>query len=359
MPDQYKEDKTEKATSKRRSEAREKGNVCHSNEVVLVIMLLGSVIGLYVFGPYMRDQMILQFKYLLSRMNEQFDSAGYVTFVITVVLNLVKIILPILSVILFCSFFSNFVQVGFIFTFEPLKPKFSKLKPKLGELNIFKKDQIVKLGASLGKLIIIIPVVYITITSNLREFVVLIDKSIPELLTFISMMIYKVVFRIALVLIVLAILDYVYRKWKFEEDMKMTKQEVKDEKKDMDQDPQIKSKIRSYGKELMRKLMFNEVPQADVVITNPTHIAVAIKYDPLNMGAPRVVAKGMRLIAEKIKKIAKENDVPVVENKPLARILYKTVDVGGEVPPDLYRAVAEVLAYVYRMNKKKMPSFAT
>jgi len=359
MPDQYKEDKTEKATGKRRSEARNKGNVAHSNEVVLVIMLFGAIIGLYVFGPYMRNQIMIQFEYLISRMNDQFNTAGYIQFIISIVFSLVKIILPILSVIMFCSFFSNFVQVGPMWTFEPLGLKFSKLKPKFGELNIFKKDQLVKLGVSFGKIIIIIPVVYFTIVGNLKEFVVLIDKTVPELFDFIALMIYKVVFRISLVLIVLGILDYAYRKWKFEEDMKMTKQEVKDEKKDMDQDPQVKGKIRSYGKEIMRKLMFNEVPQADVVITNPTHIAIAIKYDPLNMGAPRVVAKGVRLIAEKIKTIAKENDVPIVENKPLARILYKTVDVGGEVPPDLYRAVAEVLAYVYRMNKKKMPSFTT
>ena len=359
MPDQYKEDKTEKATPKRRSEARKKGNVAHSNEVVLVIMLFGAIVGLYIFGPYMRDQIIIQFKSLISRMNDQMNTEGYIEFIISVVYSLVKIILPILSVIMFCSFFSNFVQVGPMWTLDPMKPKFTKLKPKLGELNIFKKDQLVKLGVSLGKLVIIIPVVYFTITSNLNEFVILIDKSIPELFNFIALMIYKVVFRIALVLIFLGILDFAYRKWKFEEDMKMTKQEVKDEQKDMDQDPQIKSKIRAHGKEIMRKLMFNEVPKADVVITNPTHIAIAIKYDPLNMGAPRVVAKGVRLIAEKIKKIAKENDVPIVENKPLARILYKTVDVGGDVPPDLYRAVAEVLAYVYRMNKKKMPSFAT
>ena len=359
MPDQYKEDKTEKATGKRRSEARKKGNVAHSNEVVLVIMLFGAIIGLYVFGPYMRNQIMIQFEYLLSRMNDQFNTAGYIQFIISIVFSLVKIILPILSVIMFCSFFSNFVQVGPMWTLDPLGLKFNKLKPKFGELNIFKKDQLVKLGVSLGKLIIIIPVVYFTIVGDLSEFVILVDKTVTELFDFIALMIYKVVFRISLVLIFLGILDYAYRKWKFEEDMKMTKQEVKDEKKDMDQDPHVKSKIKSYGRDIMRKLMFNEVPQADVVITNPTHIAIAIKYDPLNMGAPRVVAKGVRLIAEKIKKIAKENDVPVVENKPLARILYKTVDVGGEVPPDLYRAVAEVLAYVYRMNKKKMPSFTT
>ncbi len=355
MPDQYKEDKTEKATGKRRSQARDKGNVAQSQEVVLVIMIFGSVLGLYCFGPYMRDRMVFEFYHIFDKMNYAFTSESLRLFITDVVVDIVKILLPILSVILFLAFFSNWIQVGNLFTLEPLRPKFDKIKPKFSELNMFKLDKLVKLATSVGKLMIIIPVAYFSVAGDLEAYVTLIGKTVPELFNFICMMIFKIVTRMCLILIALAVLDYAYKRWKYEEDLKMTKQEVKDERKNMDQDPQVKGKIKSYGREIMRKLMFQEVQKADVVITNPTHIAVAIKYDPESMDAPRVVAKGARLIAEKIKSIARENNVPVVENKPLARILYKTVDVGGFIPPELYRAVAQVLAYVYKMNKKSMP----
>lgn len=355
MPDQYKEDKTEKATPKRRQQARDKGNVAHSQDVVLVIMIMGTIIGLYFCGPFMRDRIMYEFKYILSKINNPFTQTETVAFLVEVVWDTIKIILPILCVILFLSFFSNWIQVGNMFTLYPLKPKLDKLRPKFSELNIFKPDQIVKLLGGLGKLIIIIPVVYFTIKNNLTSFKMLIGATVPQLFNFICEMVYKIVFRVSLIMIALAILDYVYRKWKFETDMKMTKQEVKDERKNMDQDPQIKSRIRAFGREIIRKLMYQELPKADVVITNPTHIAVAIKYDPSAMDAPKVVAKGARLIAEKIKSIAHEHNIPIVENKPLARILYKTVDIGAQIPPDLYRAVAEVLAYVYKINRKKMP----
>ncbi|MDX9703461.1 MAG: flagellar biosynthesis protein FlhB [Candidatus Auribacterota bacterium] len=356
MADQYKEDKTEKATPKRRNKAREQGNVAYSKDVALVIMLFGSIWGLYFLGPYMRDRLLFEVRNLIGHMNYPFNVNNIQGFIISVVGDLLKIIAPMLAIILFLSYFSNVVQFGHLFTTEALKPKLSKLKPKFGELKFFKKDKLVDLGSSLGKLIIIFPVVYFTIIGELDNIITLMHRTVAELFNYIAYMIFKVVLRITLMLIFLSAIDFVYRKWKYEEDLKMTKQEVKDERKNADQDPMIKGRIRSFGRDIMRKLMYAEIPKADVVITNPTHIAVAIKYDPLNMDAPKVVAKGMRLIAERIKDIARENNIPIVENKPLARILYKTVNIGGYVPPDLYRAVAEILAYVYKMNKKRMPN---
>jgi len=358
MPDQYKEDKTEKATPKRRGEARRKGNVAYSQEIDFVIMIMGSIIGLYCFGPSMREQLMNMFRDMFIKMNYPFTTDNMTEFLYTITLDTLKILAPMLSLILFLSFLAHWIQVGNLFTTEPLRIKMSKLMPKFGELKLLKKDKMVKLGVSLGKLAVVAPVAYFSVTKDLENQIRLMDENIVQVFDFICMTIYKVVFRISEIMIVLAILDYAYQKWKYEEDLKMTKQEIKDERKNADQDPHIKSKIRSMGREIMRKLMFNEVPKADVVITNPTHIAVAIKYDPESMAAPRVVAKGARLIAEKIKQIAKENNVPIVENKPLARILYKTVELGSEIPPDLYKAVAEILAYVYKLNKKKVARYA-
>ncbi len=356
MADQYKEDKTEKATPKRRNKARGEGQVAYSKDVALVIMLFGAIWGLYFLGPYMRNQLLYETRYLIGRMNYPFNANNIQGFIMSVVVDLFKIIAPMLGLILFLSYFSNVIQFGHMFTTKPLKPKLSKIKPKLTELKLFKKDKLVELGSSLGKLAIICPVVYFTIKGELGTIITLMHNTVAELFNYIAYLIFKVVLRITLMMIFIAGLDFAYRKWKHEEDLKMTKQEVKDERKNADQDPQIKSRIRSFGRDIMRKLMYQEVPKADVVITNPTHIAIAIKYDPTEMDAPKVVAKGMRLIAQKIKDIAREHNVPIVENKPLARILYKTVDVGGYVPPDLYRAVAEILAYVYKMNRKRMPN---
>jgi len=358
MPDQYKEDKTEKATPKRRSEARKKGNVAYSQEIDFVIMILGSAIGLYWFAPFMREKLMILFRDVISRMNYPFTPDNLVSFIYSIAVDTLKILAPMLVLIMFLSFLSHWVQVGNLLTMDPLRPKLNKLMPKFSELKLFKKDKMVKLGVSLGKLAVIAPVAYFSVTKDMENQIKLMDENIVQIFDFICLTIYKVVFRIGEVMIVLAIIDYVYQKWKHEEELKMTKQEVKDERKNADQDPHIKSRIRSMGREIMRKLMFNEVPKADVVITNPTHIAVAIKYDHESMAAPRVVAKGVRLIAEKIKEIARENNVPIIENKPLARILYKTVEVGSEVPPDLYKAVAEILAYVYKLNKKKIPRYA-
>ncbi|MCB1195585.1 EscU/YscU/HrcU family type III secretion system export apparatus switch protein [bacterium] len=358
MPDQYKEDKTERATPKRLSEARSKGNVASSQEIMLVVVVFGTVLSLYWIGPFMRDQIFCVFKSTINHMNYPFNESDSIAFVADTIVMQLKILMPILIVIVLLSYFSNWVQFGSIFTFETLKPKLSNLKPKFSELNIFKKDKVVKLITSLGKLLIIAPVAYVTVKDDLINIVMLVDRTIPESFNYICLTVFKVVSRIMLVMLALAIGDFVYRKWKYSEDMKMTKQEVKDERKNMDQDPMIKSKIRSYGREIMRKLMYKEIPKADVVITNPTHIAVAIRFDPVTMAAPIVVAKGARLIAEKIKDIARAHNVPIVENKPLARLLFKTVDVGMAIPPELYRAVAEVLAYIYRMNKKKLPKAA-
>lgn len=358
MADQFKEDKTEKPTGKRRSQARNDGNVAYSQEVGLVCMVMGSILGLYCVGGSMRTRMIILMRDMFSKMNDPFSSKDLVALVLSIVISTFKILFPMLCIILVISYVSSWIQVGNLFTFKPLSPKLSKIKPKIGSLNIFKKDQIVKLGVSLGKLIIVLPVAYFTVSGSMTDIMMIFHKTVPEIFQFICMIIFKMSFRISLVLIILAILDYVHKYFKREKDLKMTKQEVKDEMKNMDQDPQIKSRIKSYGREIMRKLMFDEVPTADVVITNPTHIAVAIKYDQTTMDAPRVVAKGMRLIAERIKAVARENNVPVVENKPLARLIYKTVDVGGEIPPELYKAIAEILAYVYKMNSKKSVGYS-
>jgi flagellar biosynthetic protein FlhB len=209
---------------------------------------------------------------------------------------------------------------------------------------------LVELVKNIVKLIIIGGVAWLVIRGEMQQFPALIHQEVGQILLFICKVAFKIILYVGLVLIILAALDYFYQRWQFEEDLKMTKQEVKDERKQTEGDPKVKSKIRSIQMEMAMRRMMEAVPEADVVITNPTHLAIAIKFDAQSMAAPIILAKGAGYVAEQIKEIAKENSVPMVEDKPLAQTLYKMVEVGDFIPVELYRAVAEILAYVYRLK---------
>jgi flagellar biosynthetic protein FlhB len=242
------------------------------------------------------------------------------------------------------------MQVGFQISTEAMALKLSKLNPISGMKRLASLKSLVELGKSIIKILFIGSIAYLLMISDMQEFPSLIHQEVGQILVFIARVSLKICFFVCLAMIVLAVLDYIYQRWQYEQDLKMTKQEVKDEQKQSYGDPQVKSRIRAVQMEMARRRMMEAVPQADVVITNPTHLAIALKFDAREMIAPRVLAKGSGHIAQRIREIAVDNQIPLVEEKLLARALYKMVEIGDYIPAELYRAVAEVLAYVYRLK---------
>ena len=352
-------EKTEEPTSKKLDDARSEGQVAKSKEVTnafellaffLLIYFWTSRIGTYFIGN-MYDVYVQIPEYIKmydGRIQEQTISALFVQSLLRVLM----IMAPFLLIGFFVSFVTNLVQVKWKPTTKPLQPKFSKLNPVNGFKRFFSVNSLVELLKSLLKIGLITYVVYSYLKKNMPPLYQFYGLSLNQGIMQVGMLVVSLGIRISLFYMIIALLDYIYQKVKFKNDMKMTKQEVKDEYKNQEGDPQIKSKQRQRMQEASRRRMMQQLPQADVVITNPTHYAVAIKYDQELYDAPYVVAKGADYLAQKIKEIAKENHVEIVENKPLARMLYANVDVGDVVPPELYQAVAEVLAFVYHLQGK-------
>ena len=246
----------------------------------------------------------------------------------------------------------NILQVGWKVTGKPLKPKPDKFNPINGMKRIISKDSIFELVKSIIKIALIIYVAYTAIKDDAQKIFVLYDMPLNQALAFCGSVIINAGLKISIVYLVVGLADFIYQKYRFKEDMKMTKQEVKDEYKNTEGNPEIKGRQRQRMREASRQRMMQDVPKADVVITNPTHLAVAIKYDAEKAKAPVVLAKGEDYLAQKIREKAKENGIEIVENKPLARMLYANVEIGEEIPPELYQAVAEILAMVYNMKNK-------
>ena len=270
----------------------------------------------------------------------------------SMVIQLILIITPVLLTGFVVAIVCDVAQVKWKPTGKPLQPKFSKLNPVKGFGRIFSSNSLVELVKSILKLGVIGYVVYSYLKDRIGQIFLLYDITLNQAIGLIGETVIDLGIRVAAVYMVIAFLDYAYQKWKFREDMKMTKQEVKDEYKNQEGDPQIKGKQRQRMREASMRRMMQQLPEADVVITNPTHYAVAVKYDPDKYDAPYVLAKGENYLAQRIKDIAKENDIEIVENKPLARMLYANVEIGELIPPELYQAVAEVLAFVYHLKGK-------
>ena len=269
-----------------------------------------------------------------------------------IMVEVLTIVAPIFAVAFVVAFLSDIIQVKWQVTGKPLKPKFSKLSPLNGFKRIFSVNSIMELFKAILKIILIGYVAYSFLKDKWPYLYLVYDMPLLQVIQLLGQLVTDLGIRISAVYIIIALADYIYQKVKFSKDMRMTKQEVKDEYKQQEGDPQVKGKIRQKMQEVSRRRMMQNLPQADVVITNPTHYAVAIKYDPAVADAPIVLAKGEDYLAQKIKEVAKENHIEIVENKPLARMLYANVDVGAVVPPELYQAVAEVLAFVYHLKGK-------
>jgi len=352
-------EKTEQPTAKKLDDARKEGQVAKSKEISNAATLLVFFALLSTLVSYFSRKFLMLFSSIYSQIPDYvvcYD--GNIPFV--TITNAIKlamqqiliILLPALAVGFIVAFVANLVQVGWRPTAKPMQPKFSKLNPISGFKRMFSKDSIVELLKAILKIGVIGIFVYTYLRKQQNILFIIMDLSIMDAVSLLGKMIFAIGIRISAAYAAIAILDYVYQRWKFRDDMKMTKQEVKDEYKNTEGDPQIKGKQRQRMREASRRRMMQQLPQADVVITNPTHYAVAIKYDPELYDAPFVVAKGADYLAAKIKEVAKENNIEVVENKPLARMLYANVEIGQIVPPELYQAVAEVLAFVYHLQGK-------
>jgi flagellar biosynthetic protein FlhB len=354
MPDESQE-RTEQPTPKRLEDARRKGNVARSMELNSAFILLAGLGSLYFFGPQMFSDVSALSKTIFANAASftlTTDSVhGYIANGVWMMFHLLA---PIVMTIMIIGLLINYAQVGVLFTVEPLIPDLEKINPIEGFKRLFSLRSFVELIKGILKVLIVGYVTYITLKGQYREYIPLIDKSVSQILTFTVHSAFTLFLRISLVLLVLAIFDYGFQRWEYQRNLRMTRYDIKEEMKQMEGPPHLRARIRAIQREISRRRMMKKVPRADVVITNPVHVAVAIEYDPSEMEAPTVTAKGARLLAERIKQIAAEYDIPVVENPPLAQTLYRSVDLDKQIPYDLYQAVAEILAYVYRLKDKKI-----
>jgi len=286
----------------------------------------------------------------IGSMNLQISSIN--VFMLEVFRQIIKIIAPLLITVIIAGIAGNVAQFGFLFTGEPLTPKFSKLDPVKGMKKIFSLKSFVELIKMVFKVSVIAGIAFVMIKGEVNTFPILIQMDVGSILSITGQMSFKICFYTSLALIIMAGLDYAFQKWQFEKDMRMTRQEVKEETKQREGDPALKARIRRAQLEMAQRRMMEAVPSADVVITNPTRLAIALKFDAKDMIAPKIVAKGAGQYVQRIKEIARSNDVAVVEHKPLAQTLFKVVEIGDFIPVNLYRAVAEILAYVYRLKGK-------
>jgi len=349
------QEKTEEATSKKLSDSREEGQVAKSQEMSSFAVFSGGLFILFAFKDFMANQIGGMTKYIFNSLD-----------VLTLNMNIVQLyflkalgffaltMAPVLVGLMAIGFVSNVGQIGFKISLKALKPKMSKFNPISGIKRIFFSSRsLVEVLKSLAKLFVIGLFTYWVLEDIIKDSVLLIDHSIVKIVEFMVDSAVILVWKLALVFAVIAIADFIFQKYKHKKDLMMSKQEVKDEAKQTDGDPEVKARIKAIQFETAKKRMMQDVPTADVVITNPTHFAIAIKYEPQKDAAPFVVAKGMDSLAQRIKKIATENGVPLHENRELARALYKVADVGDQIPAELFQAVAQILAYIFNLRSSK------
>jgi flagellar biosynthesis protein FlhB len=351
-------EKSHDATPHRRQQAREQGQVAYSQDLGSAALLLVGVLVLSYYGKAVIDNVMLF-------MERQLSTGGGTLVVNDRLLvshgeSLLKTfgvaMLPILAVMTVAGALSTVLQIGLLFVPEKVQPDLKRLSIFAGFQRIFSLQGAAKLGFGLVKIFIICAVAASVIHSRWQEVLFAAELALPDLARLLVDVVFSTALWVGATLFTLAILDYGFQKWKFEQDLKMTHQEIREEMKNMQGDPQIIARRRQIQRQMALNRIGDKVPKADVVVTNPTELAIAIQYDPETMAAPVVVAKGAGVIAQRIRKLALENNIPVVERKPLAQLLYKEVDVNRPVPDQSYAAVAEVLAYVYQLKGKKMPA---
>ena len=354
MAEESFQEKTEQATPKRKDDARKKGQVARSAELSSVAILMFGLLALWGLGSYMYDRLSgLMIESFTNGLTINLDTATIQPHITRWVVGFIAIVTPMVAVLVVAAIAVNVSQVGVLFTGQPLQPKAERISPLAGVKRIFSKKGLVELAKGLFKIGVVALITFTTLESEADTLLGLVHMSISQIFALGADLVLDLGFQAALILLLMAVLDYAFQRWDYENNLKMTKQELKEEQKQQEGDPVLRSRVRSLQRDMSRKRMMSDVGESDVVVANPTHVAVALKYDPANMAAPIVMAKGQRLIAQKIKELAREAGVPVVENKPLARALFKAVQVGQAIPEDLFRATAEVLAFVFQMRRGK------
>lgn len=344
-------EKSEEPTARRRQEARRRGQVFQSTEISAAVSLLVIFLSIRYVGSYMSQEIMALMRHLLSGSAAvELTSGDLWPLAAAVITVLLKIILPVLCLSAVTGVAINLLQIGFLFTTEPLSLNFERLNPINGWRRLFSKRALAELAKSLLKLCLVSITVFISIKREIYRFVILADMEIAQSAAQIASLTYAICLKAASSLLIIAVADYFYQRWEHGQQLRMTKQEVKEELRQTEGNPQIKARIRQIQRSIAMRRMMAEVPKADVVITNPTHYAVALRYDPVTMSAPMVAAKGADYMAERIKRVAKEYKVTIVEDKELAHSLYSKAEIGGIIPEKLYQAVAEVLAFVYRLQ---------
>jgi flagellar biosynthesis protein FlhB len=346
-------EKTEAPSAKRREDFRQKGQIAQSKEVqtasLFTVVLLFWIFYLPIFWNGLTELIFFLWQ---SSGTYAVTSSSILTLSAFLLQKLGLLIAPLFLLVLVIGFFSSFFQFGWLLTAKPLIPDFSKLNPITGMSRFVSKKSFIEVIKSLLKVLLVGWIAYSTVLDNFGEALILVDTTVGATLSYLGRVAILILAKVCAVLILIAFLDFLYVKWEMEEKMKMTKQELKEEFKQSEGDPHIKAQIRSIQQAMARKRMMAEVPKADVIITNPTHISVAVQYDAKKMAAPVIIAKGADLVAMKIREIARDHEIAIIENPPVARLLHK-LDIGEHIPEDLFKAVAEILAHVYSLTPHK------
>ncbi|HVN48872.1 MAG TPA: flagellar biosynthesis protein FlhB [Bacteroidota bacterium] len=348
-------ERTEDATPKKREDTRNKGMVAKSMEINSALVIFFGLLLLQVASGGVMQHIMSVSKLLFGQAASiQINTTNIQQFASSEILSFLMAIGPLLLGFLIIGLIGSASQAGFHFSVQALEPKWNKFNPVSALKSTFvSKRSMVEMIKNLLKVVLVGWVAYYSISSSVEDSVELIDGDVGNIVSFLISAVMHAGLKIGLAFVVLAAFDYLYQRYEFEQQIKMTKEEVKEETKMQEGDPQIKGRVRSIQRQIAYKRMMQDVPKADVVVTNPTHFAVALKYDAPKMQAPTVVAKGADLVAQRIKAIAAEHNIPVVEDKMLARTLFKSVDVGEQIPEKLFQAVAQVLAYIYRMKNSR------
>ncbi len=345
-------EKTESPSTKRREDFRKKGQIAQSKEVqtaaLFSIILLFWIFYLPTFWNGLKG---LVYYIWQSSGGYEITPASTIILATFLLQKIGLLIAPLFLIVLIIGFFSSFFQFGWLLTAKPLIPDFTKLNPITGMSRFFSKKSFLEVIKSLLKVLLVGWIAFSTVLDNFKEALVLVDAPVVTTISYLGRVSAVILAKICAILCFIAFLDYLFVKWDLEQKMKMTKQELKEEFKESEGDPHIKAQIRSIQQAMARKRMMSEVPKADVIVTNPTHISVAIRYNSKEMTAPIIIAKGADLVAMKIREIAREHDIAIIENPPVARILHK-MDIGENIPEDLFKVVAEILAHVYSLKGK-------
>ena len=347
------QEKTEQPTPKKRKEAKEKGQVVKSTELNSVVIMMGAILTLYFMVGSLSEKMILFTRQIFLTSSNTVLSTDTIEELTSNGLSFTsKMLLPFFLFLLILGILINVAQVGINFSTKPIMPKFEKINPQKGIKRIFSTRSIAEMVKGVIKITIVGLICYFFIKNQIEDFTLLAHSSIFNIIEFVGDKMFNIFILVSIALIIPAIADFTYQKWEHEKNLKMTKQEVKEESKDTEGNPQVKGKIRSLQMQASRQRMMQAVPDATVIVTNPTHIAIALEYDlEWKSKAPKVLAMGRRKTAEKIKEIAKKHNIPIMEDKPLARALVEVAEVGYEVPQMFFMAIAEILAKVFQ-NKK-------